>query len=185
MYDIKKAYEDLRSGRRKKVILDTDTYNEIDDQYALSYLLQSFDAVELIGVTAVPFHNWKSESYADGMERSYQEILNVVSLTKPDFDVPVFRGSTERLKDTKTPVSSPAADFIIEQAMACQNEPLYILGIGALTNIASALLKEPAIQDKIVVVWLGCNEIELDGNAGEFNLDQDYNCLLYTSSRKV
>ncbi|MBS5726136.1 MAG: hypothetical protein KHW59_10245, partial [Clostridiales bacterium] len=32
---IEQILADIKSGRRKKVILDTDAYNEIDDQYAI------------------------------------------------------------------------------------------------------------------------------------------------------
>ena len=39
------------------VILDTDAYNEVDDQYAISLLLHSLDRINLIGITAVPFYN--------------------------------------------------------------------------------------------------------------------------------
>ena len=37
------------------VVLDTDTYNEIDDQYALSYLVKSGDKLHLKAVYAAPF----------------------------------------------------------------------------------------------------------------------------------
>ncbi len=39
------------------VILDTDTYNEIDDQFALSYLVRSEEKLRLQAVYAAPFLN--------------------------------------------------------------------------------------------------------------------------------
>ena len=54
------------------VVLDTDTYNEIDDQYALSYLVKSGDKLHLKAVYAAPFFNEKSTGPEDGMEKSYQ-----------------------------------------------------------------------------------------------------------------
>jgi len=54
------------------VVLDTDTYNEIDDQYALALLAASQDKFNICGITAAPFHNHHSESPGDGMRRSYQ-----------------------------------------------------------------------------------------------------------------
>ncbi|MBS7176891.1 MAG: nucleoside hydrolase, partial [Clostridiales bacterium] len=42
------------------VVLDTDTYNEIDDQFALSYLVKSDDKLNLKAVYAAPFHNHHS-----------------------------------------------------------------------------------------------------------------------------
>jgi inosine-uridine nucleoside N-ribohydrolase len=50
--------------------------------------------------------------------------------------------------------------------------PLYVVAIGAITNIASALLLKPEIADRIVVVWLGGNALEWP-HTNEFNMMQD------------
>ena len=57
------------------VVLDTDAYNEIDDQYAIAYLLNSEDKLNVKAIYAAPFFNENSKSPKDGMERSYDEIL--------------------------------------------------------------------------------------------------------------
>ena len=44
-----------RPGPNARVIIDTDTANEIDDQYALAWALLSPERLNLEGVTAVPF----------------------------------------------------------------------------------------------------------------------------------
>lgn len=175
MYSIEKLLADLRSDRKKKVILDTDTYNEIDDQFALAHLMQSGDRVCLCGITAAPFYNWRSESFADGARRSFEEIIKIRALVDPFSSVPVFAGSDRQMASPQDAVSSAAADFIIKTARETEAEPLYILGIGAATNIASAIVQAPDIVDKIAVVWLGGNEVSIGSNAGEFNLDQDFN----------
>ena len=46
------------------VVLDTDTYNEIDDQYALSYLLKSGDKLTVKALCAAPFFNNNSTSFS-------------------------------------------------------------------------------------------------------------------------
>ena len=51
------------------VVLDTDTYNEIDDQFALAYLIRSDEKLNLKAVYAAPFYNDKSTGPADGMEK--------------------------------------------------------------------------------------------------------------------
>ena len=56
------------------VVLDTDTYNEIDDQFALSYLLRSPERARVRGIFAAPFFNENSVSPEDGMEKSHREI---------------------------------------------------------------------------------------------------------------
>ena len=60
------------------VVLDTDTYNEVDDQFALSYLLASQDQLRVKALYAAPFFNENSTGPADGMEKSYQEILKLL-----------------------------------------------------------------------------------------------------------
>ena len=62
------------------VVLDTDTYNEIDDQFALSYLLRSRPRLNLKAICAAPFFNNNSTSPEDGMEKSYHEILKLLRL---------------------------------------------------------------------------------------------------------
>ena len=54
--------ENLKSTDIKDVILDTDCYNEIDDQFALAYLMRSGDRVNLLSVNAAPFLNKRSTS---------------------------------------------------------------------------------------------------------------------------
>ena len=62
------------------VILDTDTYNEIDDQFALSYMVKSPEKLNVKAIYAAPFFNEKSTGPADGMEKSYEEILRLLIL---------------------------------------------------------------------------------------------------------
>lgn len=62
------------------VVLDTDAYNEIDDQYAIAYLLRSGDKLNTKAIYAAPFRNNKVSGPAEGMELSYQEILKITKL---------------------------------------------------------------------------------------------------------
>ena len=61
-------------------VLDTDTFNEIDDQFALSYLIRATERIRVRGLYAAPFFNEKSVSPKDGMEKSYDEILTLLTL---------------------------------------------------------------------------------------------------------
>lgn len=161
---------DIKSPRKKKVILDTDTFNEVDDQFAVAYAYLS-DKIDLLAVNAAPFHNEKCSSFAEGMELSYQEIHKILALTDPDYKTPVFRGSCERITDTKTYVESPACDNIIKTVHE-SDEPIYVVAIGCCTNIASAIMKDPSIMENMIFVWLGANELKMD-HSHEFNLSQD------------
>lgn len=156
------------------VVLDTDTYNEIDDQFALSYLVKSGDKLNLKAIYAAPFYNDHSSSPADGMEKSYQEIFNILKLlNRQDLTSQVFRGSRDYLPDEQTPVHSPAAEDLVRRAKEYSPEkPLYVIAIGAITNVASALLLDPSIAERMVVIWLGGHAHNWPDNR-EFNLYQD------------
>jgi inosine-uridine nucleoside N-ribohydrolase len=156
------------------VVLDTDTFNEIDDQFALSYLVKSGEKLKLQAIYAAPFFNEKSTSPEDGMEKSYQEIMRLLALLeREDLKAKTFLGSRKYLPDEKTPVESDAVADLARRAMGYTAEnPLYVVAIGAITNVASALLLRPEIQERIVVVWLGGNALHWPHNY-EFNLMQD------------
>ncbi len=156
-----------------KMVLDTDTYNEVDDQFALVYALLSRDKIDLQAVYAAPFHNDRSANAGDGMEKSYEEILRLLKFMNKSADGFAFRGSNRYLESIETPVKSPAVDDLIKKAMASSPEnPLYVVPIGCITNIASAILTEPKIIERIVVVWLGGNALYWP-HQWEFNLQQD------------
>ncbi len=156
------------------VVIDTDTFNEIDDQFALSYLIKSEDKLNLKAIYAAPFHNDKSTGPADGMEKSYGEIIKILTLLeREDLKKYVYRGSKTYLPSETQPVISEAANDLVKRAMSYTEEkPLYVVAIGAVTNIASAILINPAILDRIVLVWLGGHSYEWPNNR-EFNLYQD------------
>ena len=159
---------------RVDVIIDTDTYNEIDDQFALAYLVKKSKQLNLKAIYAAPFLNHKSSSPDDGMEKSYREILNILTLMKrDDLKSVTFKGSNRFLPSESEPVISPAAEHLVELASGYTAEnQLYVVAIGAITNIASALLIKPEIKDKIVVVWLGGHAHNWY-DTKEFNLYQD------------
>ena len=156
------------------VVLDTDAYNEIDDQFAIVYMLRSKEKLNTVALYAAPFHNINSSGPKDGMERSYIEIKKILKLLGEDsFSGEVFRGSERYLENERTPVISEAAEDLAKRAMNyTEQNPLYVVAIGAITNIASALLINPDIAQRIVVVWLGGHSREWS-DTREFNMWQD------------
>ncbi len=156
------------------VVLDTDTYNEADDQFALSYLFLSPEKLRPAAVYACPFHNSRSSSPEEGMELSYEEILRLLGLLRrDDFTDRVFKGSRRYLPDEHTPVPSEAASDLIARSRAYTKERrLWVVAIGCLTDIASALLMDPTLKDRIALVWLGGHSF-LWEDTKEFNMRQD------------
>lgn len=200
-----------------RLVIDTDTHNEIDDQFALTWALLAPEKFDIEGVYAAPYSfasrreplleayrllqggqanqipERKFETWArrllqagidptairfvppdEGMELSYQEILTVFDKLGQDPTGRVWRGSPGYLTSLAEPIRSPAAEHLIERALAGEDRPLYVAAIGCLPNIASAILLEPEIIKHIVVLWTSayptfCNL----SNAASFNLVQD------------
>lgn len=158
-------------NKKIDVVLDTDAYNEIDDQFAIAYALKSKEKLHLKALYAAPFFNARSTSPADGMLKSYEEIKKLLLLTNET--TPVFKGSDRYLPDENTPVISDAAKDLVERAKGYNSKnPLYVVAIGAITNIASALLLDPTIEENIVIVWLGGHARHYH-HTREFNMYQD------------
>lgn len=153
---------------KMKVILDTDTYNECDDQFALAYLLKSNNKFDIEAITIAPYSN-KVCNIIEGIEKSYKEVIKISNYLNIDNKDKTYIGSNSYLNDNDFIVSD-AAKKIIE--IALKNEKTYIIAIGALTNVASAIKMNPDIIKKIEVIWLGGHALEYKDNL-EFNFRQD------------
>ncbi|MBQ2938409.1 MAG: nucleoside hydrolase [Clostridia bacterium] len=151
------------------VILDTDTYNEADDQFALSYLLKSQDRFNIEAITIAPYQHDNDLSIEEGQEKSYQEVLKICNWLNFDTHNKIFKGSTNYITNEYNE-ENDAVNKIIETAL--KNKKTYIIAIGAITNVALAILKEPKIIDKLEVVWLGGHSLLCTDNK-EFNFRQD------------
>jgi len=156
-----------------RAVLDTDTYNEIDDQFALVQMVLSPEKIALEAIYAAPFHNDRSTGPGDGMEKSHAEILELLSRLGISPEGLVHRGVTEFVGAAKRALHAPAVDDLIARARKSSiDDPLYVVAIAAISNIASALLRAPDIADRMVVVWLGGHALEWP-HQREFNLKQD------------
>lgn len=163
---------ELPAGRLP-VVLDTDAYNEIDDQFAILYALLSPQRIDLQAVYAAPFYNERSSSPEDGMEKSHREILQLLAMAGVQAQGLAFKGCRAPLADTRTPQEAPAVHDLVSRARSRpKGSPLIVVSIGACTNVASALLAAPDIIDKIVLVPLLANSPHWHCHR-EFNLEND------------
>jgi len=156
-------------------VLDTDTYNEVDDQFTLAYALLAPEAVDLRAVIAAPFSNFRAATPGEGMQKSYDEICRILAILGKDKTDFAWHGAASYLPDRGTPVDSEGARRIIELAREAHaaGRKLHVLAIAAITDVASALLLAPEIARDIVVVWLGSHEADYPEPNNEFNLRQD------------
>lgn len=184
VYNWKEIYEFISNYKKEKVnvILDTDTYNECDDQFALAYMLKNQDIFNIEAITVAPFsHESKKVTIKEGQDLSYKEIIKICNWLNFDSTNKVFRGSMDYMQNGYNE-NNDAVNKIIKVAL--KNDKTYILGIGAITNIGLAIKKEPKIIDKIEVVWLGGNEINYKNNL-EYNFKQDVEAVKNVFDSKV
>lgn len=184
VHNWKEIYEFITNFQKEKVnvILDTDTYNECDDQFALSYMLKNQDIFNVEAITVAPYsHKEYNESVKEGQEKSYQEILKICKWLNFETTDKVFKGSNDYIVNNYNE-ENDAVNKIIE--IALKNDKTYIMAIGAITNIALAIKKEPKIIEKIDVIWLGGNSLLQDNNL-EFNFKQDIDAVRIVFISKV
>ncbi len=160
---------------RHHVIFDTDANNEVDDQYALAYLLFSGDYFAVEGVTVNATSDPDGYDTFSPVSDHYDEARRVMKLCGVFNRIPLLTGAQGSFEEIRPFIEQPgfdgyeAVDFIIEQAMRERDRELILLPVGKLTNIALALLKEPRIAERVRIVWLGSNYPE----PGEHNQDWD------------
>ena len=181
----KEIYEFIKNYKREKlnVILDTDTYNECDDQFALAYLLKNQNKFNIEAITVAPYSNSdKKETIEETTEKSYNEILKICNWLNFETKNKVFKGSMDYVCNGYNE-NNDAVDKIIE--IAIKNKKTYILAIGAITNVAVAIKKAPEIIKNIEIIWLGGNSFLTKDNNVEFNFSQDVSAVKEVFESKV
>ncbi len=159
-------------SRQVRYIVHTDCKNEADDQYTLAHILMT-PKLNVKGIIAGHFDklNFQGIPAGETARASCDEVLKVMDLMHLAGEYPVFLGAPTYLHNETTPIDSEGARFIIEEAMKDDEKPLFIGLQGCLTDLASAILMEPAICNRMTAIWIGGGDYP-DGGA-EFNLMQD------------
>ncbi len=170
-----------------KVILDADTGNEVDDLYAIvrAFAHPSWDIVALNAT------QWQDSQWAvdHTMEESHRLNEVLISYLKKNDEVKLLRGGFRRMYDWGDEAQHSAAAYEIIKLANKQEEgsKLMIVALGALTNVASALYIDPAIEDKIVVYWLGTSYdfVNETSRRTDFNVVMDIQATERMLSSKV
>lgn len=158
---------DVPMEKKIRLIINTDAKNEADDQFAIVHALLTPRFV-IKGIIAAHFG---AERTNTSMQESYEEVRHLLSLMKLEPEVPVYKGAEHAMPDERTPVPSEGAELIVREAMADDPLPLYVIFLGPVTDLASALLLEPRIAGRLTAVWIGGGAYPEGGR--EFNLQND------------
>lgn len=199
-YEHRLAHPAQRGVRRMRVVIDTDAANEIDDAFAIAWALRCPDQLDVAGLYATAWSfahrraDWMARFGAPadaapfnppdvGMRRSFDAIHAVLDhLDEPGtppraaaFRDKVFHGCAGYLGSLDQPLRADAVDHLIATAREHppEGEPLYVVALGCLTNVTSALLLAPDLVDRVVVVWTSGFPSQAPWINHSFNLEQD------------
>ena len=159
--------------KQYRVILCMDTANEVDDALAIVHALLT-PQFEMKGVVAAHFRT----KLSNPLDLSVAETERVFEKAGFLGKVPILRGAPGPMADDKTPIVSEGARFIIAEALKDDKRPLFVCCGGPLTDVASAILLEPSITNRLTVTWSGGGAYAEGGKAyggggGEYNWSSD------------
>ncbi len=144
---MRQAPYSVMDEKKVRVIIDTDTGCEADDHFAIvqALLTPKFD------VRAICPEHYGLRFGAHSQEDSFHEVKKIVALMGMEDSVRVCHGCDPF--DTENSFQpSEASDFIVAEALRDDDRPLYIIMLGAVTNVAAAFLQEPSIAGRVLLI---------------------------------
>ena len=139
----------VRDDKKIRVLIDADAACEADDPFAIAHALLSPKLI-VKGILAEQFGTVRN---THSTQESYDEIKRVTTVM--GLDTPVYMGAAEAMRSADEYELSDASQAIIAQALADDPHPLFVLCMGALTNVACALRAKPEIADKMTIITIG------------------------------
>jgi purine nucleosidase len=139
---------------RYRVIVDNDFSGDPDDLFQLAHhvLSPSVEIPVVIGSHLAPGDAFDpSDRQADNAAEVARGLLDLLGSS-----IPVLAGSNTGMISPDRPVPSAASEAIVREAMRTNTDlPLFVaLGAG-MTELASAVLTEPRIAERLTAVWIG------------------------------
>lgn len=141
---------------KTKVILDTDIGDDIDDAWALGFVV-SYPGFKPLGITMAHGNTpGRAKIACKLLHIAGREAIPVLVGRQTSKQVAPQFSWAEDYEKTR-PATTPAADFIVEMARRYPGE-VVLIAVGPLENVADALQKEPNLGKllKRVVLMSGC-----------------------------
>lgn len=164
---------------KRKIILDTDIGDDIDDALALALALE-MPQIELLGITTVFLDTQKRARIARKMLRLWgvdvpvyagirrgEKMSMSVDSTPCQYTRDLETGEYEAINDTYADGGMGAVDFLVDSARKYGRE-LTIIAIGPLSNVAEAIRRSPEAMKGIdrILLMGGC----FYGDTREWNI---------------
>ena len=161
------------AGERLRVIIVSDATNEIDDIWAIALALLYPERFEIEGFVGSNYDHTHSGIGPRSIAMSVNEIHNILEKAGMGGAYPVFAGS-HPMQYEFAPGIADGIDFIVERAMAgTPDNPLWVIGLGSSTDLASAYLTNPAIADRVIMFWHARTENTWPQRAHNYNIKGD------------
>jgi inosine-uridine nucleoside N-ribohydrolase len=161
------------ANERMRLLIVSDAKNEIDDVWAIALAILSPERFDLEGFVGSNFDHTHTGVGPKSIALSVGQIDTILQKAGMKGKYPVYAGGNPMQYELE-PVESAGVDFIIKRAMAGTPEnPLWIVGLGSATDIASAYLKEPRIKDRVIVFWHGRTHPTWPYRAHNYNVKGD------------
>lgn len=166
----------VNPSQRKRVLILSDVTNEADDPFAIAHAVLS-PSLEVCGIVAT--HYMRPGS----MEESYKEAVRLAKLLGIEGRIPVVRGAKGPLETLPgdAPLSE-GARLLIDEALRDDQRQLHVLVFGAITEVAEALAVEPAIEDRMTVVFVGGAPYPAGGREANLTHDIDAARAVFASN---
>jgi inosine-uridine nucleoside N-ribohydrolase len=169
-------------GERIRLVIDSDAAAEIDDLYAISLAIAAPERFRIEGFVATHF---AAAAGPESIALSYQAIKKILEITGTVDKYPLKRGG-HPMNYLGVPSASEGADWIIRRAhQGSAENPLWVVGIGAATNLASAVLKDPSITAKVRYVFHARSPQTWPQRSVQFNVMGDINAARSLLSSRV
>jgi purine nucleosidase len=160
-------------NEKMRVIIVSDATNEIDDIWAIALAILSPERFDIEGFVGSNYDHTHDGIGPKSIDLSVKEIHTILGKAGMKGKYPVYPGG-HPMQYEFAPSGSEGVDFIIKRAMAGTPEkPLWIIGLGSSTDLASAYLKQPAIKDRVVMFWHGRTEETWPYRAHNYNVKGD------------
>lgn len=150
------------------VMLSTDVGNEIDDQWAIAYMLTN-PQYEVLAVISAHAPTLPDPSARYTYRVLKDEVENHLGMGSHP---PLFEGANRPLTKGTTPRLNAGVEFLVQASKRFSPaDRLTVLTIGAATDVASAILEDPTIVNRIRVVAMAFKNWQQGGP--EFNVAND------------
>jgi len=162
------------AGRPMRLLIDSDAANEIDDLYAIALAVATPGRFAIEGFVATHFA--ASAFGADGpasTEQSYRAIAELLDVAGAAGRYPIARGA-HPMQYMDWPSDGEGVEFILDRARtATADDPLWVVALGAATNLASAITKDPSIAERVRFVFHARSAETWPQRSVQFNVKGD------------